>query len=107
LLGHSNCIEEKTLQSSSREERQISFDPLANVARAVDVLQVPLIVLETIPDLFDLEHMSQLFPIIDKLIDLQYELRISVLNTTDFGVFRPQQRLVLLASKLGLPVLPG
>jgi hypothetical protein len=41
------------------------------------------------------------------LATLGYEIRGVVVQATDFGVQTPQQRAILIASKIGLPALPG
>jgi site-specific DNA-cytosine methylase len=66
-----------------------------------------LIVFESTPDKFHPAHIAHLYLMISKLLELGYELRMSVLKSTNFGVSHSQERLVLLASRLGLPVLPG
>jgi site-specific DNA-cytosine methylase len=77
------------------------------MSNAIEILKPPLIIFETTPKFSHPKRIAHLRPIIRKLLELGYELRMSVLKSTHFGVCHSQERLVLLASRVGLPALPG
>lgn len=74
--------------------------------RTASVINPPIIVSELDSDFIDgdcdcSDHLAKAF------VELDYEMCYKKLQASDYAPVRSQERLIFLASKIGLPELPG
>lgn len=83
-----------------------SFD---TVLQAATVVKPPVIISEHDPIFFQSRRLhAKCWEFLFKgLLKLGYEFRVLPLEASEYGCVTPQQRLILVASRIGLPGLPS
>jgi hypothetical protein len=74
------------------------------ILRAITVVSPPVIVSELSPVEMPERHLASLFK---GLQETEYEFRIAKFEASEYGHVEPQGRVILIASKVGLPSPPG
>jgi len=72
----------------------------------MDVINAPMI-LSDYPFDIGSDTCKCMRRVIETLVDHDYECRYTKFQAADYGPVRSQERYILLASKIGLPKLPG
>jgi DNA (cytosine-5)-methyltransferase 1 len=98
-------------QPFSRQNRnQSRTDPRRNLLRVfqkfVTALHPEFVVVENVPGLQNLDHSGPLSGFLRALTTHGYDYKVDVLRALEFGVPQERKRLVIVASRLGTPVLP-
>jgi hypothetical protein len=77
--------------------------------RAATIVNPPLIISEHDLSLFHSKSANaKCWEFLFKsLLELRYEFRVLSVEASEYGSIQPQRRLILVASKVGLPHLPG
>lgn len=103
LIGCAPC---QLFSAYSRNRRDSKWQLLADFARLVGTVEPDVVTMENVPRLRLFNGGNVLEEFLDALERFGYEVRWDVLYCPDFGVPQQRSRLVLVASRLGIPFLP-
>jgi DNA (cytosine-5)-methyltransferase 1 len=95
---------------SRHNKYQSDADPRRNLLQVfqqfVTTLHPEFVVVENVPGLQNRSTHGPLDNFLRALTDHGYETKVSVLRALEFGVPQERKRLVIVASRLGVPMLP-
>jgi DNA (cytosine-5)-methyltransferase 1 len=87
-------------KNGSRKNRDMRNDLIFDVLRLIRSMRPKCVMLENVPGLAE----NNRFAVFCKGLESQgYRIRSKILNTVDFGVPQRRRRLVVLASRIGVP----
>ncbi|MGE2689074.1 DNA cytosine methyltransferase [Mycolicibacterium pulveris] len=93
-------------QNKNRSKSDPRRNLLQEFQRFVSALQPELIVVENVPGLQAAKNKGPLGIFLRELARQGYEYDVGVLRALEFGVPQERRRLVVVASRLAIPVLP-
>ena len=103
LIGCAPC---QPFSTYSRNQQDLKWKLLSDFVRLIAGVEPDVITMENVPRL-RLFKKGQIFgEFLHALDELGYQVRWSIFYCPDFGVPQKRSRLVLVASRLGKPLLP-
>ena len=103
LMGCAPC---QPFSAYSRNQRDSKWTLLLDFSRLVKAIKPEIVSMENVPRLRGFQGGQVFDQFVNDLDEAGYEVRWKVVYCPDFGVPQNRYRLVLIASRLGTPLLP-
>lgn len=104
LAGCAPC---QPFSSYSRGRGKPQWSLLKDFARLAAAVEPDIVTMENVPQLVRFQGGEGFSKFVETLRECGYSVKHQIVQCTDFGIPQSRSRLVLIASKLGEPILPN